>query len=278
MSIKISTSDLPEETASQYGITVVPCYINIGDKSYLDGIEMQRKEFYEKLPTFTVLPKTASPNQQAFEATYRQAAEEGATHVISLHVAGTFSSVVDTARMAASVVSAMSGLKVDVIDSGTVTMGIGFMALAAARAAAAGKSAAEIVTLLLAKAERTILFAGLDTVDYLRRSGRASRIQAGLAAFLQIFPVLCVHQGNVEMERIRTHARAFERLLEMAEECAPLEDLAVMHTNCVEKAERIRQRLEHLLPNRAIWIGEATPAIGTHVGPGGIGVVCVRAE
>jgi len=278
MSIKIitdSTSDLPESIASQYGITVVPCYINIGNKSYLDSIEMQRREFYEKLPTFTVLPKTASPNQLAFEAAYRQAAAEGATHVISIHVAGAFSSVVDTARLAAD---AVHGLHVAVVDSGTVTMGMGFMALAAARAAAAGKSAAEIVTLLLAKAERTILFAGLDTVDYLRRSGRASRIQAGLSAFLQIFPVLRVHQGDVEMERIRTHTRAFERLLEMAEECAPLEELAVMHTNCVEKAERIRQRLEHLLPNGAIWVGEATPAIGTHVGPGGIGVVCVRAE
>jgi DegV family protein with EDD domain len=236
---------------------------------------MGRQEFYEKLPTFTVLPKTASPNQQAFEAVYRQAAAEGATQIISIHVAGTFSSVVDTARLAAN---AVRGLPVAVVDSGTVTMGIGFMAMTAARAASAGKSAAEIVALLLAKAERTILFAGLDTVDYLRRSGRASRIQAGLSAFLQIFPVLRVHQGNVEMEKVRTHARAFERLLEMAEESAPLEELAVMHTNCLEKAEMIRKKLEHLLPNRAIWVGEAAPAIGTHVGPGGIGLVCVRAE
>ena len=280
MTIKIitdSTSDLPESVAHQHGITVLPCYINIGDKSYLDGVDILRREFYENLPTYPILPQTASPNQQAFENAYRQAAAEGATQVISIHVAGAFSSVVDTAHAAANAVADALGLRVSVVDSGSVTMGIGFMALYAARAAAAGRSAAEIVASLLERAQRTILFAGLDTVEYLRRSGRASRLQASLSAFLHIFPVLRVHMGDVQMERIRTHARAFERLLEMAEECAPLEELAVMHTNCLEKAEQVRKRLEHLLPGRSIWVGEAAPAIGTHVGPNGLGVVCVRA-
>ncbi len=276
MPIKIitdSTSDLPESAACELGITVVPCYINIGEKSYLDGFEMTHQEFYNQLPSLEVLPKTASPNQKAFESAYVQAADEGATHIISIHVAGTFSSVVDTARMAAG---AVQGVSVTVFDSGTVSMGMGFLAMAAARAASAGKSVAEIVSLLKAKAERTIIFVKLDTVDYLRRSGRVSRIQAGLATFLHIFPVLKVYQGVVDLEKVRTRARAFDRLLEMAEAYAPLEDLAVMHTNCLEKAEMIRQKIEYLLPNRKIWVGEATPAIGTHVGPDGIGLVCVR--
>jgi DegV family protein with EDD domain len=278
MPIKIITdsiSDLPESAAREFGITVVPCYINIGEKSYLDGFEMSHQEFYNQLPSLAVLPKTASPNQKAFEGAYVQAADEGATHIISIHVAGTFSSVVDTARMAAG---AVQGVSVTVFDSGTVSMGMGFLAMAAARAASAGKSVAEIVSLLKAKAERTIIFVKLDTVDYLRRSGRVSRIQAGLATFLHIFPVLKVYQGVVDLEKVRTRARAFDRLLEMAEAYAPLEDLAVMHTNCLEKAEMIRQKIEYLLPNRKIWVGEATPAIGTHVGPDGIGLVCVRSE
>ena len=278
MPIKIitdSTSDLPESAACELGITVVPCYINIGEKSYLDGFEMTHQEFYNQLPSLEVLPKTASTNQKAFESAYVQAADEGATHIISIHVAGTFSSVVDTARMAAG---AVQGVSVTVFDSGTVSMGMGFLAMAAARAASAGKSVAEIVSLLKAKAERTIIFVKLDTVDYLRRSGRVSRIQAGLATFLHIFPVLKVYQGVVDLEKVRTRARAFDRLLEMAEAYAPLEDLAVMHTNCLEKAEMIRQKIEYLLPNRKIWVGEATPAIGTHVGPDGIGLVCVRSE
>jgi DegV family protein with EDD domain len=277
MPIKIitdSTSDVPPATAEALGINVVPCYINIENKSYLDGVDLSRREFYEKLPSFPVLPQTASPNAAAFEGAYRQAIAEGATHIISIHVSSAWSSVVDTARMAAS---AIRSATVEVFDSGSVSLGLGLQVIAAARAAAAGKSAAEILNLLEARAGRTILFAGLDTVEYLRRSGRASRIQAGLAAFLHIFPVLRVYMGNVDMEKVRTRSRTLERLLEMAAECSPLEDLAVVHTNCLEKAEGIRKRLEGLLPGRSIWLSEATPAIGTHVGPAAIGVVCVRA-
>jgi len=277
MPIKIvtdSTSDVPPADAQEYGINVVPCYINIENKSYLDGLELSRAEFYEKLPNYPNLPKTASPNAAAFEEAYRQAEAGGATHVISIHVSSAWSSVVDTARLAAD---AIRSVPVTVVDSGSVTLGLGFLAMAAARAAAAGKSAAEIVNLLKERARRTILFAGLDTVEYLRRSGRASRIQAGLSTFLHIFPVLRVYQGGVDMERIRTHARVDERLVEMAREWAPLEELAVVHTHCLEKAQAVRERLRSLLPNGNIWINEATPAIGTHVGPNGIGLVCVQA-
>ncbi len=277
MPIKIvtdSTCDLTEDAAHEYGITVIPCYINIGNKSYLDGVELSHKEFYEKLPTYTVFPKTASPNQAAFEGAYRQAVSEGATHIISIHPPGKLSSVVDTARQAAK---SMRGVQVSVFDSGTTTLGMGFLAMAAAHAAAAGKTVADILNLLADMAQRTFIFAGLETVEYLRRSGRASRIQVGLATFLRIFPVLRVHQGSVDVERVRTYNRAFERLVKMAEEVAPLEELAIMHTNCLEKAQAIRKKIEHLLPNRKIWVGEATPVLGTHVGPGGIGLVCVRA-
>jgi DegV family protein with EDD domain len=278
MPIKIitdSTSDIPEASARQYGITVVPCYINIGEKSYLDGIDLPRKEFYERLPDYPVQPKTSSPNQSAFQEAYEQAVTEGATQIISIHVAGAFSSVVDTARLAGQ---SVQNVQVTVFDSESVSLGLGFLAMTAARTAAAGKSVAEIITLLKAKVERTFLYAGLDTVDYLRRSGRASRIQASLSAFLHIFPVLHVYRGNVDMERIRTHARVFERLVALAEENSPLEELAVLHTNCLEQAEEICQKIEHLLPGRPIWIREATPAIGTHVGPNALGVVCVRAR
>jgi DegV family protein with EDD domain len=276
MPIKIitdSTSDLPKEAARQLGITVVPCYINIGQKTYLDGIELPRKEFYEQLPGYTVLPKTSSPNQSAFQEAYEQAVAQGATEIVSIHVAGAFSSVVDTARMAAQ---AVPGARVTVVDSESVSLGLGFLAMAAARAAAAGQSLAEILSLLKVKIERTFLFAGLDTADYLRRSGRASHIQASLSAFLHIFPVLHVYRGNVDLERIRTHARVFDRLIALAEESAPLEELGILHTSCLEKAQEICRKIEHLLPGRPIWVQEATPAIGTHVGPNALGIVCLR--
>ncbi len=276
MPIKIvtdSTSDLTDAAALEYDITVVPCYINIGETSYLDGVDLTHKQFYERLPAFPVFPQTSSPNQAAFEAAYRQAIAGGATHIISIHPPAQLSSVVDTARMAAK---SVAPVPVTVFDSGTTTLGMGFLTMAAARAARAGKTVADIVSLLVSKAQRTVIFAGLETVEYLRRSGRVSRLEFRLATFLRIFPVLRVYQGRVDIERVRTYRRAFDRLVEMAEEFAPLEELAIMHTNCLEKAQSIRARIEHLLPNRKIWMGEATPVLGSHVGPGGIGLVCVR--
>jgi DegV family protein with EDD domain len=276
MAIKIitdSTSDLTDAAALEYDISVVPCYINVGDQSFLDGIELTHKQFYEKLPTFSAFPQTASPNQSAFEAAYRNAVAEGATHIISIHPPARLSSVVDTARMAAK---SIFPVPVSVFDSGTTSLGMGFLAMAASRAARAGRTVADILNLLVSKAQRTVIFAGLETVEYLRRSGRVTRLESRLATFLRIYPVLRLSQGTLEVERVLTYRRAFERLVEMAEAVAPLEELAIMHTNCLEKAQSLRAKVEHLLPNRKIWMGEATPVLGSHVGPGGIGLVCVR--
>ncbi len=276
MAIKIvtdSTSDLTEAAALENDITVLPCYINIGDKSFLDGVDLTHKQFYEKLPTFPAFPQTASPNQSAFEAAFQQAVAKGATQIISIHPPARLSSIVDTALMAAK---SIFPVPVSVFDSGTTTLGLGFLAMAAARAARAGRTVADILNLLASRAQRTFIFAGLETVEYLRRSGRVSRLESRLATFLRIFPVLRLYQGGLEVERVLTYRRAFERLLELAEAAAPLEELAIMHTNCVEKAQRIREKIEHLLPNRKIWMGEATPVLGSHVGPGGVGLVCVR--
>ncbi len=276
MSIKIvtdSTSDLTDAAARENGITVIPCSINVGDKSCLDGVEMSHKQFYEKLPTFPAFPQTASPNQSAFESVYQQAVAEGATSIISIHPPARLSSIVDTALMAAK---SILPVPVSVFDCGTTTLGMGFLAMAAARAVKAGKTVADILNLLASRAQRTFIFAGLETVEYLRRSGRVSRLESRLASFLHIFPVLRLYQGGLDVERVLTYRRAFERLLEMAEAVAPLEELAIMHTNCIEKAQNIREKIEHLLPNRKIWLGEATPVLGSHVGPGGVGLVCVR--
>ncbi len=276
MLIKIvtdSTCDLTDAAALENDITVVPCYINIGDRSFLDGVELSHKQFYEKLPTFSAFPQTSSPNQSAFESAYQQAVAEGATAIISIHPPARLSSVVDTALMAAK---SIFPVPVSVFDSGTTTLGMGFLAMAAARAAKAGQTVADILAMLASKAQRTFIFAGLETVEYLRRSGRVSRLESRLATFLRIFPVLHLYQGGLDVERVLTYRRAFDRLVELAEAMAPLEELAIMHTNCVEKAQIIRQKIEHLLPNRKIWLGEATPVLGSHVGPGGIGLVCVR--
>jgi DegV family protein with EDD domain len=128
-------------------------------------------------------------------------------------------------------------------------------------------------------AARTYCFAALDTVEFLRRSGRLTRFQWGLASVLQIKPLLKMHAGEPEMERVRTAAKAVERLLELTTELGQLQELAVVHTHAPDSAEALRQRGRHLFPSdQAPLFAEVAPVIGAHIGPGAVGFVAIKAR
>ena len=178
MSIRIVTDsncDLPEQIIRHYGISVVPLYINIGNKSYLDGVEMSHEQFYVGLPQFEAHPTTSVPGPGQFVHVYEQLAAAGATEVLSIHIGGGLSAMVSVARLAAQ---ETSKVPVTVFDSGQLTLGTGLLVLTAARAAAEGQPVADIVPVLEEQASRTYCFAALDTLEYLRRSGRLSRFQS----------------------------------------------------------------------------------------------------
>jgi len=123
---------------------------------------------------------------------------------------------------------------------------------------------------------RTYSFAALDTLEFLRRSGRLTRLQASLGSVLQVKPLLKMHAGMVDMERVRTSKRAIERLIELVSELAPLEALAMVHTHALQRSQVLYQHAQHLFPDDTLPLSEeVTPVIGTHVGPGGVGLVCV---
>ncbi|MBN1955927.1 MAG: DegV family protein [Anaerolineae bacterium] len=271
-----SSCDLPQDVVAQYGISVVPLYINIGQKSYLDGIELSRQSFYEQLPEYKTPPTTSAPGPAAFVNVYEQLADEGATSVISVHISSSLSNTCNAAQLAAE---ATDAVPVTVIDSGQLTLGAGLLALAAAKAAEAGRSLAEIVDLLRDMAHRTYTFAALDTLEFLRRSGRLSHFQFGLGTLLSIKPLLKMYAGMVEMERVRTSRRSLERLIALASELGPLEHLSFVHTHAMEKVELLRQRVLHLLPGGAeLFCTEVTPVIGSHIGPNAVGLICVAAR
>lgn len=278
MAIRIvtdSSCDLPQELVDRYGIVVLPFYINVGTKSYLDGIDISRSEFYERLPSFPSSPTTSVPGPGVLVDLYGKLATEGATHILSIHVSATLSAMVNTARLAAAELNAVP---VTVIDSGNLTVGTGVQAVAAAQAAARGQSVADIVALLDGMARRTHCIAGLDTLEYLRRSGRLSRFQWGLGAALRIKPVLKMNAGEIEMERVRTRRRAMERVVELVEALGPLQDLVLVHTHAPERAKELGERVRHLFPAHASALSaEVTPVIGSHIGPGAVGFVAVQA-
>jgi DegV family protein with EDD domain len=277
MTIRIvtdSTCDLPEEIAAQLGITIVPLYINFGGESYLDGIDLSREAFYARLPDCDPPPTTAMPGPQMFLEAYERLADEGATEILSAHISRSLSAVVDTAHLAAREAST----PVTVFDSGTLSLGTGFLVWAAAEAAAQGYSMDEIVALMKEQSQRTHVFAALDTLDFLRRSGRMNRVMAALGSWLQVKPLLRMHDGNPAAEKVRTAEAATQRLIVLLEERLPLERVAFVHTHALEKAQDLRQKAQHLLPEGEILSVDITPVFGTHLGPGAVGFACVSAR
>jgi len=271
-----STADIPEEIAAEYGVSVIPVYINVEGESYLDGVELSREEFYERLPDYDPPPKTSAPSLGAFLEVYERLAKSGVTDVISIHISSTLSGVLNVAKSAAE---ATEALRVTVFDSKQLTLGTGFLAIAAAKAAKAGGSLEEIVSMLQRQVARTTSFAALETLEYLKRGGRISQIQASLGALLRIKSLLKMYDGEMAMERIRTTKRLFRRLVDWVDELSPLEQIAIVHANAPERAEELWERIRDVLPAELTPVfAQVTPAIGTHVGPDSLGLVCVKAE
>jgi len=271
-----STCDLPAETITRYGIHVIPLYINVGDTGYLDGIDLTREQFYERLPVFSTTPTTAVPSTERFHAAYNAMADEGASQVLSIHISATLSGVLNVARIAAQEITAVP---VTVFDSQQLSLGTGFLVETAARMASSGSSLAEILPTLHDQIRRTHVFAALDTLEFLKRSGRMNRHLAGLATLLQIKPIMTMYDGKPGSERVRTRDRAMKRIVEMLAADSPLERVAIVHTHASrEILALLHTKAAHLLPQGAILSQDITPVIGAHIGPGAVGFAVVRAS
>lgn len=279
MTVKIvtdSTCDLPESLVARYGITVIPLYIHFGQESYLDGVEITREDFYLRLPASRPLPTTAAPASGVFQEVYESLLGGGATGVLSIHISGDLSGTINSARLGAEHTESHTGGRVAVFDSGQLSLGVGFQVLAAAQAANRGQSLDEILAMLEAFAPRVHLFAHLDTMEFLRRSGRVNSLVAGLGDMLQIKPILKMTGGKASSERMRTSRRAMERVIRLAESVAPLDQVAIVHANAPKQAGLLARNIRHLIPEGDdILLVEITPVIGTHIGPGAVGLVCV---
>ncbi|MRS04618.1 DegV family protein, partial [bacterium] len=188
-----SSCDLPVEIIDRYGIRVVPLYINVGNQSYLDGIDLTRDEFYKKLPNFSEQPTTAVPSSQKFRAIYDALADEGATEVLSIHISTSLSAVVNVANVAASETKT---IHVTVFDSKQLSLGTGFLVESAAKLALAGSSVPEIIMALNEQIERTHVFAALDTLQFMHRSGRVNSLMSTIGKILQIKPILKMYDGK----------------------------------------------------------------------------------
>jgi len=271
------TCDLPQTVVDQFGIGIVPCYINVGNASYLDGVDLSRQDFYEQLPNYSPYPKTAAPGVWMYSKIYQRLADEGADQVISMHIHSGLSNLSNTARLAAE---AAEKFRVTVVEAGQLTLGLGYMVIAAAEAARKGRSLAEILHMLKEQEARTFVYAAFNSLDYLRASGRAPDIVVRIANLLHIKPIIQLHKGELRLiGQERTLARSIDHLVDLASKFGRIEKLAVLHSNAVEKARILADKLKNRISYKLdIWTTEITPVLGVHIGPGAVGLACVTAE
>jgi DegV family protein with EDD domain len=268
-----SIADVPPEVARQLGITVVPAYVQIEGRSLRDGAEITRAELYSRLPGLAQLPTTSSPSVYDFTMAFRKLVGQ-VREVIAIHVARSVSSILDMARLGSAEVPE---LDVYMVDSGQLTMAEGWQVIAAAEAAAAGKGRHEIVDIIRSVQARVRLVAMLDTLEYLRRSGRVAWVRASAARLLSIKPIIEFKHGEaVLIGQVRTRHKAIERLAEIVSSWGPLERLALLHTHAPD-FDVFCERMSTLFDTSKALISEVGPAVGVHVGPRGLGIAAITA-
>lgn len=266
-----STADLPPDLAQAYGIHIIPAIIVINGKQIEDGEGISREEYYKILPDMKTTPTTSTPASGKFEQTYDKLFSSGVQRILSIHPPSLLSGIYSAAKVAAK----KFGHRVIVIDSGQVTLGLGFQVLAAAEAISRGLPIETIIEYVEDTRRRIRLVAMLDTLEYVRRSGRVSWARASLGTLLKIKPFIELKDGIVlRLGEVRTRRKGIERLYESLKKLGPLDRLAILHTNAEADALQMVHDFIHQVATSPLVVN-VTTVIGTHVGPNGLGYVAV---
>lgn len=262
--------DLPDAVAEQLGIELVPLHIRFGDTELVDRRELGTKEFWARCAAHDELPTTAAPSPGAFEQAYRSLAANGASAVVCVTLSSKLSATNEAANQAAR--SLQGELPVHVVDSKSASLGQGLVALSAAEAAAGGAAVEGVVAEAESACRRLSVFGTLDTLENLRKGGRIGGAAAALGTLLSIKPVIEVRNGVVEQEsRQRTRAKSLRYLVDKVMAAGPLERLAAMGADAPDLDDFVRM-LRDVPCRHPLIVGDIGPVVGTHAGPGTIGL------
>lgn len=268
-----STADIPPEITRNLGITVVPCHVHFGEQTFREGVDLTRTEFYRRLrgpERFT----TSQPAAGVFAETYQRLLAEG-RHIISIHLASRLSGVYNSASLAAAETDPE---RVTVIDSQQVSMCVGFLAMHAAEAVQAGCSTQEIIRQIHELPPRLRLFAVIDDLHSLQRSGRVNWASSLLGSLFSIKPIILIKEGRVDLAgKVRSLTRGFERVATLVAGLGPPARLAVLHADAPTRALELADHLADIFPRDKMLITEAGSIVSGHAGPGAVGVACLMA-
>jgi DegV family protein with EDD domain len=269
-----STTYMPPELVKKYNISVAPQVLIWGNQMYKDGVDIQSSEFFTRLKTAKVMPTTSQVAIISFQEIFQNLVDQG-YEVLALLVSSKLSGTVQSAMQARDLMSSARE-KVNVVDSQSVAMALGFQVLAVARALEDGANLKDAIALAEKSYQYTGVFFAVDTLEFLHRGGRIGGAQRFLGTMLNMKPILAIQDGRVEgIERIRTKNKAQDRVLELTIEKVagrtPVR-LATLHANAAEEAKALLARAEQVLnPVESIFT-EVSPTVGTHAGPGTVGL------
>ena len=266
-----STADIPDKHLRIYNIHVVPNLVIVDGTSLVDGVNLSRQEFYERLPDMASQPTTSTASSGTYQELYENLLSQGANHIISIHASSLLSGIYNAAYTAAQQV----GERVKVIDSEQLTLGLGYQVLAAAESIANNETLDRVLETVYDVRQRARVIAMLDTLEYVRRSGRVSSSCARLGNLLRIKPFVEVRKGQVlSLGETRTRRKGIERLKGFLLSMGSIERLAILHTNAEEDALKFLSDL-NLELNYEPFIVNVNTVIGVHVGPNGLGFATV---
>ncbi len=270
-------SSIPPEIAEQLNLIQIPISIHFGEETFKSGVNINDKELFQRVDQEDKLPTTSAPAPGIYENAFQEAIENGAREIICFCVSSEVSATYSAAKNAS--LSFPEG-KIHVIDSRSLSMGQGFMVMAAAEAALKGAPTSEILRIAESTSQRTYLFAYLPTLKYLAMSGRVGHVAAGMATLLNVKPILTIQDGKLDlMEKVRTQTKARNRLVELINNALgekTFERLCLVHVNALEQASEFEEQLREVftLP-KEISYAELTPGLSVHSGAGMLGLAFV---
>lgn len=276
MVVTDSTANIPAQSMNGNPIRIIPLQVIWDHEILRDGVDIQPTEFYNRLQTTTMMPTTSQATPEEFKKLYSQLLEDG-YEILSIHISSKLSGTLDSAYQAKR---AFPGAPISIVDSEAASMALGFQALAAARMAESGASLRECKTVAEHAIPNTGVYFAVSTLEFLRRGGRIGGAAAFLGNMLNLKPLLELKDGRIEaVEKIRTMSKTIDRLLDLVEKKVDHQQgpirLAVIHAAVPDQAqqllERVVQRFSPSLVSEAV-ISEVSPVLGTHTGPGALGL------
>ncbi|MEJ2709424.1 MAG: DegV family protein [Anaerolineales bacterium] len=267
-----STADIPHEMLKKYQIQVAPQILIWDNQTYQDGVDIHPREFYQKLQKAKTIPTTSQATPEAFREIFEKELQDG-KKVLAILISDQLSGTIASAQQAKEL---FPGEPIEIINSYTAAMAMGFQVVAAARAAQEGANLAECKSIAERARQHTGVLFAVDTLEFLYRGGRIGGATRLLGTAINIKPILEISEGHVEpIERVRTRKKSLSRLIELAEQRIdgrhPVH-MAILHASVPEQAEKTLSQVNGKFESVETFCAEVGPVLGTHVGPGTLGI------